>query len=223
MPNHKLPPNGCGLFSSPGTPPTDNLFMTLTVDQQDISTAAFQLSTVDDALRHASASGRLVVSLLIDGDEPEDPSLPSIRSLPLAGRCVYIETADTREMAAEALSVIASQIDEAEACRQLVVQQLQNGTIEAAMPSLGRCFTTWLTAQNSLRAVCELAQIDLTTDNPSAAPLVSMLADFTAQLRQLKQALEVRDYVLVSDVVAYEMEHSASRWHEAIDSLRAAA
>jgi len=163
-----------------------------------------------------------VVSLLVDGNEPDEAELGNIRAMPLAGRCVYIETADGREMADDALSAIAAQVVQAEGLRQEAVKHLQAGSIDGALPALSRCFSIWLGAQGSLRAVCELCGLPITTENAASGPLVEMLAEFTGQLRQLKQALEARDYVLVSDVLAYEMEHSAGRWQDAIISVRKA-
>lgn len=194
--------------------------MTLTVDQTDVAAGEHNLSTVEDALKHASAGGRLVVTLLVDGNEPEDGQLASVRAMPLAGRCVYIETADGREMAEEALAAIAEQVGQAEGLRQEAVKHLQAGSLDAALPALSRCFSIWLGAQGSLRAVCELCGLPISTENAAGAPLVEMLREFTAQLRQLKEALEARDYVLVSDVLAYEMEHSAGRWQDAIIAVR---
>ena len=113
--------------------------MTLTVDQTDIAAGEHNLSTVDDAIRHATASGRLVVSLLVDGNEPEDADLAAVRAMPLAGRCVYIETADSGEMADEALSTIAEQVSQAEALRREAVRHLQAGRVEAALPGGREC------------------------------------------------------------------------------------
>jgi hypothetical protein len=47
-----------------------------------------------------------------------------------------------------------------------------------------------------------------------------MLSEFTSKLRQIKQALEARDFVTLGDVLTYEMSESGAQWAAALDAVR---
>lgn len=196
--------------------------MQLTVDSAELSPDSLGLVTVGDAISHASADNRLVVSLLIDGQEPDQDQLPSVRALPLSGRHVYIETADKASLAEEVLQTIGQQINQADALRKACCTTLSSGDTSSVLPQLSGCFSIWLSAQSAIRSVCDLLHIPL-SDHPDAPhALTSMLSEFSSQLRQIKDALEQRDFVLLSDVLQYDMEFSAPRWHDAIQAVRSA-
>ena len=49
-----------------------------------------------------------------------------------------------------------------------------------------------------------------------------LMADFTDQLRQIRAALEDRDFVTLSDILAYEATQTCRLWQEALAAVRGA-
>jgi hypothetical protein len=51
-------------------------------------------------------------------------------------------------------------------------------------------------------------------------PLTELLQDFTNQLRQIKTALEHRDFVTLTDILTYEATETSNQWRDALSALR---
>jgi hypothetical protein len=88
------------------------------------------------------------------------------------------------------------------------------------MEKLSGCFTTWLNAHESILKTAQLLRIDLATLTVGDTTMLDLLSDFTAQLRDMKRALEDRDFVHLNDILSYEADRTTGQWREAIGALR---
>jgi hypothetical protein len=90
------------------------------------------------------------------------------------------------------------------------------------MEKLSGCFSTWQHAQESVLKTAQLLRLDLAAVRADGQPLTSMVREFADQLRQIKSALENRDFVQLNDILTYEAPQSTARWRGAVTSLRTA-
>jgi hypothetical protein len=196
--------------------------MSVTIDDHPLAAEQLGLTTVGQVLSHVARANRLVVNVLIDGEEPDLGQMPTVRAVPLVGRTVYVETADPREMAREVLDGVASHLSEADAYRTEAAEALTAGQHPRAMQKLNACFGIWQHAHQSVVKTAQLLRVDLTQTYAGGQTIAEMLVGFAEQLRQIKGALEGRDFVSLADTLAYEMTETTERWTAAIDALRAA-
>jgi hypothetical protein len=195
--------------------------MTVMVDQQPLATEPLGLKTVGQVLSHLQKDNRLVVHVLIDGQEPDLDRIAAICNRPLVGHTLFIETAEPKLLALEVLSEVEKQLDEADRLKNDAVQCLQSNQQTKAMEKLAGCFSTWQHAQESIQKTAQLLRVDLSRVIVAAKPLTIILQGFTEQLQQIKSALENRDFVTLGDILSYETTETSSQWREAIVSLRA--
>lgn len=195
--------------------------MAVTVDDALLETDKLGLSTLGDVLSHVIADDRLVVQILIDGDEPDLSRLDSLRATSLSGCTVYIETARPIHLAREALAGVHDGFTLADQLRQESAELFRTGDTAGGLQKLAGCFTHWQATHDSVGKVARLLRVDLQLVRTSSGKNVTeLIGAFASQLRLLKDALEARDYVLCCDVLTYDMETLASDWHEAIAALR---
>ena len=195
--------------------------MSVTVDRRPLETEELGLQTVGQVLAHLQQEDRLVVSVLVDGQEPDTDRLTVLRQSPLNGHTIYIETADPREMALEVLDQVTEHLAQTDRLRTEACDLLADANHTKALEKLSGCFTTWQHAQDSITKTAQLLRIDLDRiESADGATLMDFLVVFTEQLRQIRTALENRDFVLLRDVLSYEMPQTSSRWSEAIATLR---
>ena len=176
--------------------------------------------TVGQVLSHVQREDRLVVNLLIDGREPDLSRLSAVKQSPLNGHSLYIETAEPRSMALEVLAEVDAQLAEADRLRREAVDLLQRNHPATAMERLSGCFTTWNNAQESVTKTAQLLKIDLDCVQIEMQSLGDLLGDFSGQLRQIREALEGRDFVTLGDILAYEATQTCSRWRQALEAIR---
>jgi hypothetical protein len=196
--------------------------MSVTVDHEPLAAEQMGLQTVGQVLAHVQREKRLVTTLLIDGEEPDLDRIGVIRQAQLRGHTLFIETADPVGMALDALTEVEEQLRETDRLRSEAVDALQRGQASRAMERLSGCFSTWQNAQESVLKVAQLLRIDLEPLHVSGRPLLDLLGQFTLQLRQIKTALEHRDFVTLCDILAYEANQTSEQWMEALSSLREA-
>ena len=195
--------------------------MSVTVDHENLEVEALGLRTIGQVLSHVHRDNRLVVNLLIDGRQPDFDRLPQVRQSPINGHTLFIETAEPREMALDAIAEVESQLREADRLKGEAIDLLQkSGGAVKAMEKLSGCFSTWHNAQESVVKVERLMRIDLDGVQVDGRSLSALIADFTGQLRQVRQALESRDFVTLGDVLAYEMTETTAQWRGALGAVR---
>ena len=193
----------------------------VTVDRQPLEAQALGLRTVGQVLSHVQRENhRLVVHLLIDGEEPDLADIGEVRGAPLDGHTVYIETAEPRQMALDVLGEVETQLREADRLKADCCDLLRRNDPGRAMERLSGCFSTWQMAQESVLKTAQLLRIDLAALSIDGRPLCDVVGEFTVQLRELRSALESRDFVLLGDVLTYEMTQTTRHWGLALNAIR---
>jgi hypothetical protein len=194
--------------------------MSVTVDHERLEVERLGLRTVGQVLSHLQKDNRLVVNLLIDGQQPDLDRIGAVRQSPLADHTLFIETAEPREMALEVLDEVENQLKEADRLKGEAVDLLQRSGASGAMGKLSGCFSTWHNAHESVVKTAQLLRLNLAEVCVNGSTLAEFLADFTGQLREIKHALENRDFVTVGDVLSYEMTQTTMQWRSALGAVR---
>jgi hypothetical protein len=194
--------------------------MSVTVDHELISTEELGLRTVGQVLSHVQRENRLVVNLLIDGEEPDLDTIGVVKRAKLSDHTIFIETAEPRQVALDALDEVEDQLGEADRLKGDAVDLLQRGAVEKAMQKLSGCFSTWQNAQESVLKTAQLLRIDLDIMRVDDRSLSQMVGEFAGQLRQIKASLEARDFVSLCDILTYETTETSLRWRTALQTIR---
>jgi hypothetical protein len=195
--------------------------MSVTVDDKPLAAEQLGLQTVGQLLAHIQQKQRrLVVHVLIDGQEPDLQRLGELKTAPLTGHTLYIETAEPRRMALEVLGEIEQHLSETDKLRTDCVSLLRTNNTIKALEKLRGCFSAWQHAQESVLKTAQLLRIDLTRITVDGRPFSEVLREFTAQLKLIKSALENRDFVSLIDTLVYETSETSDQWRAAIRSMR---
>lgn len=194
--------------------------MSVTVDDKPLAADKLGLKTIGHVLAHLQKSRRLVVHVLLDGEEPDLNQLAQLKAAPLMGHTLFIETTEPKRMAMEVLGEVEAQLTEADRLTNAAVQLLRENQNLKAMEKLRGCFSTWHHAQESVLKVAQLLRVDLAKIVVDGRPFVQVLADFAQQLKLIKSSLENRDFVALIDTLVYEVADSSSNWRAAIQSIR---
>jgi hypothetical protein len=195
--------------------------MSVMVDRQPLETDQMGLQTLGQLLAHLQKDNRLVVHVLVDGQEPDLSQMGSVRKIPLREHTLFIETADPRDLALNALGEVDAQLSEADRLRTEACDLIAKGLNQKAMEKLSGCFSTWQGAQESVLKTAQLLKLDLSMITAGRTPLNEMVAQFAEQLRQIKGALENRDFVLLGDILTYEATETTAQWRGAVGAMRA--
>ena len=123
-------------------------------------------------------------------------------------------------MALEAIDEVDAQLREADRLRTEAVDCLHRNQPGPAMEKLSGCFSTWNNAQESVCKTAQLLRIDLDRVRVGDRTLTQLLTHFGDQLREIKDALEGRDFVTLADILAYEATQTSTHWQHALAAIR---
>jgi hypothetical protein len=196
--------------------------MSVTIDHEPCEVESLGLSTVGQVLTHASRNNRLVVNMLIDGQQPDLERIGEIRQYPLLGKTLFIETADPRGMALDVLAEVAKQMDTADKLAADACDALRQDKASDAIGRLAGCFTIWQHAQESLLKTAQLLRIDLARVQIDGRGLNAVVGEFPEQLKLIKSCLEDRDYVTLCDILTYETTATSNSWRAALSAMQTA-
>jgi hypothetical protein len=194
--------------------------MSVTVDEQPLHAEKLGLRTVGQVLKHLRGRNRIVVNVLIDGKQPDLDHLGSLKRALVANHTVVVETADPRQMASEVLSEVESQLDEVDRLKNESAALLQRNQFAPAIEKLGGCFKTWQHAQEAILKTAQLLRIDLHHVRAGGRALNELMEECTVQLRQIRAALEERDFNELTELLVNKMTCQCTQWRDAIKSLR---
>lgn len=194
--------------------------MSVTVDDRELATEPLGLKTVGQVLSHLKKTNRLIVHVRIDGEEPDLKRIKAIKKFPLSGHTIQIQTADPRDMARQFLDEVDAQLTEADRLKSESARLLGNNQYAPAMEKLGGCFKTWQHAQDSLLKTAQLLRVDPQRIKVGGRALTELLSDFTTHLRQMRTALDGRDFTALSDLLAHKMSRAVEQWRDAVRSFR---
>lgn len=194
--------------------------MSVTVDHEPLAIDKMGFKTIGQVLSHVQRANRLVTNLLIDGRAPDLSGIHEVRLAPINGHTIFIETAEPREMAMNVLDEVEEQLDDTEELRTEAADYLQRNQPERAMEKLSGCFAVWQAAQESVLKIGQLLRLNLDLVQVNGQPLSSFLIQFAEQLRQIKTAIEHRDFVTLGDILAYEADQTGAQWRDALAAVR---
>ncbi|MGH7175851.1 MAG: hypothetical protein ACREJC_00595 [Tepidisphaeraceae bacterium] len=194
--------------------------MSVTVDDKPLSPDELGLRTVGQLLALIQRRNRLVVHLLIDGEEPDLGNLGKLKSAPLHGHTLYIETTEPRRMASDVLNEIEHHLAETDRLSADAISLLRKNQNLKALEKLRGCFSTWQHAQDAMLKTARLLRIDLNRIIVDGKPFTEVLRVFSEQLRLIKSSLENRDFVSLIDTLVYEVAETVANWRAAIKSMR---
>ena len=195
--------------------------MVVMIDSTALAVEDLGLTTLGQVLCHVQQQNRLVTQVLIDGLAPDLEHVPQLRGRALGGHTVFIETTEPRQITLEVIDAVEMQLTSAEEIRLEAIEDLQRNEPGAALGRLSGCFTVWQAAQQSIEKVSQLLRVDLNRVRVADQSLGDVLAEFVAELKRIRTALEHRDYVLLADTLAYEVGDTVAAWRLALVQLRA--
>ncbi len=195
--------------------------MSVTVDHRPLAAETLGLNTLGQVLAHLQKDNRLVVHVLIDGEEPDLDHLPQVKQSSVTGHTVFIETADPRQMAIDVLDEVESALDEADRLKNEAADLLQRNQNAPAMEKLAGCFTTWQHAQESVLKTAQLLRINLALIRAGGGTMQELFEEFSRQLKQIRTSLENRDFVTLSDLLLYETTQTSTQWRSALVAMKA--
>jgi hypothetical protein len=199
--------------------------MEIVVDDRPYGSSPPPDQTVRELAQEVCAAGeggdqRIVVSLRCDGSEVGQEGLDAVLDLPARQfRRLDIQTQPAAALVAGTLATAAELLEDSAASRHRVADLLEEGKPGKAMQQFHNLLEAWQHVQQVMLVCAQTLGVDLNALRVHERSLVDVLELLKTQLNELKSAMETRDFVLVSDILRYELDESLHHWSALLNHL----
>lgn len=193
--------------------------MPIIIDDEQLDNSDPPAPTIGQVLEQIKRNqpNRLVVQVLIDGEEPE---LPAQWNQPVSQRTMFVHTADRRQLATDALASASRILEDSDAHRLHAIENLSAGDSQQAMQPLAQWFASWQQVPKAVLQSAQAVGLALDQNSNQQSPISKLIADLAIQLRQIQTALQSKDYVTLSDILNYEAPEHLDQWRQIIHTTR---
>jgi hypothetical protein len=199
--------------------------VTILLDNQPLSLdAAPADATLADALDRAreqlDGTELMVFGVCCDGDAIGPQSLDDAMNRPLdTWQSVEFSSAHPKDVVIEALKQTRTALSDTFPAIRQAAQLLAGGNVSEAMSAMVRCLAVWGRTHEAIVQGAALIAVDFEAVIVDRRPLLDWIQDLARGLRELKSTIESRDFVLLGDVLRYELDATLQGWERMLDGL----
>lgn len=194
--------------------------MAVYVDDQPVELAGDSLGSVlSAATNHLASSGRIVVEVLVDGQNLVGDELVSRQSAGVEQAEVRLYSADPRVLGGETLDQVRRLLGEARQAQQEAAELIMQDRQADAMQRVVAAVDGWRQAQDAILNTTRLVGINLDEQQFSGEPLSQKIKSLLDQIKELKSLIEGRDFVALADSLQYEWPETVKVWENMVDQL----
>jgi len=199
--------------------------MTVLLDNQPLSIDhlapdATMAQLIDVAKAQIEGTGSVIVALRHNNEDVAVERLEQMLSEP-AGSFDNVELISGRpkQVVLDALELVRQAFAESFATVREAADALGAGKVAEAMTSIAECVSIWGHTHASIVQGGALAGVDFEGLDVAGRPLVDWLNELATKLRELKDAIESRDNVLLGDILRYELDDTLRKWEQMLDGF----
>ncbi len=183
------------------------------ISDEGLTPGATVAHAADLAKAALHGSGRLILSVVCDGDEIDAQRLKDVLRSPY-GQFAAIEFLSGAPHAAVRDALVQAQQIFAESFAQVreVSAALSSGDIPAAMQGLVHCVAAWSNMHEAVVQGGALVDVDFDRLVLGGRHVLDWLGDLNQRLRDMRDAIESRDHVMLGDILNYEIDETLRGW-----------
>lgn len=197
--------------------------MKILVDDQPVS-AQTDLRTVEDAVRAVQAGcapDRVVVQLRCDGREVQGEEMATaLGRKTSAVECLELFTTTRQSLVSDAMTQASAALQQTEQECRRVAEMLTQGRTREAMENFGECLRVWQQIHTAATRSMEMLALDPETTMIRDVPLGELITRPREVLLQVRDAVSAQDYVLLADVLQYELSEVTDQWYALVARIR---
>jgi len=172
-------------------------------------------STLGDVLKWARtqlSDGRVIVQIQLGEQLLEGPALSRARRDTLGDATLTLVSADQKELALTMLGKLAALIQWLTPQHKDVAGLLERGETKKGLERLAGILSAWQQIQEAYGNLAKLINLSLTDLPVHHLNGEDVLNEFCHQLEEIQTALQNKDFVLLADILQYEMEGAVVNW-----------
>lgn len=172
-------------------------------------------STIGEFLKWAYTllpGGRVIVKVSLGEHHLEGPGLSDARRDILGNATLSLTSADQKELSLTMLGKLAALIQWLAPQHRDVAGLLERGNIPQGLERLQGILSAWHQIQAAYGNLAKLINLSLKDLRVHDLTGELVLDEFCRQLSEIQGALQNKDFVLLADILQYEMDGAIANW-----------
>jgi len=167
-----------------------------------------------------TTGARMVVSVRCNDLQVTDEQLDEILASPTNQfEKLEFHTQPVSALAQGVLNQAIKLLDESSSIQHQVADLLDEGQQEPAMGKLQKFLEIWNQVQQSMILSAQALELNLDDLRTNDMGIIEIFESIKTQLKELKEAMEKGDFVVVSDILRYEFDNPISQWTDLLNSI----
>ncbi len=184
-------------------------------DQEPLS------ALVNEVRDRVCDAGRIVVHIRCDGTDITGAGFEERMTQPFGTyRRVDLFTGSPKDLVEDALDQADDLLRQSQEDRVRIVDALAAGRTSDAIDLLARCMHAWHQVHQGIANAVSILDLDVNSIQIDGKPAAGLLETTRDRLLQVRDAIEGRDFVLLSDTLQYEFEEVIHTWKGVVAALR---
>ncbi len=176
-------------------------------------------ATVSAVIEHArtvlNEPDAIILEIICDGDAITADNLDEALSAPLDQYArLELISGSPRKVVADTLHASRRSIADSSELAALAANELASGDLSKGMQRLIDCVDIWSRTHEAMVSGAHLLRLDLESLVIQDRRVVEWLRQPAAKLREIRDAIESRDHVLLGDILRYEMQEFLESWDQ---------
>lgn len=199
--------------------------MQIQLDGQSVADTFAQEGTLMEALNHIQSQlcppDHMVVGISCDGKTIPSEDMEVALAKPASSFDTLEVVTSTKELlVVDVMSEASESLQETEAACRRTAELFAEDKSAEAVKTFGECLRIWQQINDAAAKSIAILELDTERVMIRDDTLADVLAQPKGMLLQIKQALEVKDHVLLADILLYEFSEVIDAWHSVIACLR---
>jgi hypothetical protein len=172
-------------------------------------------STLGDVLKWARTQlpeGRILVQITRDGTVLEGPALSQARRDPFGDSTLTLMSGDRKDLSLTMLGKLAALIEWLSPQHKDVAGLFERGDTQTALDRLAGILSAWQQIQAAYGNLAKMLDLSLNELPVHELNGEAVLHEFCRQLGEIQTALTNQDFVLLADILQYEMDGAIANW-----------
>jgi hypothetical protein len=192
----------------------DGLPLTPAAHLKESSTIAEYLKWADSLL----PQGRVMIRIELDGVVLEGPTLAHARRDSLGSATLSLITGEIKEISLTLLGKLAALIEWLSPQHRAVAEMLERGQIQQALERLQGILSAWQQIQAAYGNLAKMLGLSLKELPVHDLSGEAVIEEFCKQLGEIQNALASQDFVLLADILQYEMDGAIANWMSLLEA-----
>lgn len=175
---------------------------------------------LDAAKGQLRGTDRMVFGLRFDGEEVPAAMIEESLARPVAGlKSLEFVSARASQVVADALRETQKALTDSFVGVREAAEALSKGRLAESMERLTECINVWSQTHEALVQGGSLLAIDFERLGIAGRPMIDWLGDLARRLTEIRDAIEARDHILLSDILHYELDETLTGWEQMLGGV----